>query len=73
MFIPITTTTERLGYYVHNKKEPVIYEGVYQSNKVNPIKYIIRTPKNTYYKTFKTQKNASKYLKILLKKMEIKK
>jgi len=71
MFIPIITTTERLGYYSDNKKEPVVYEAVYQSNKKRPIKYIVRTIKNNYRGEFKTEKNAISYLKKLLKKMDL--
>ncbi len=69
-FIPIVQTTERLGFYSHNKKEPVIYEAVYQSNKEKPIKYIVRTIKNNYSKRFTTEKQATLYLRKLLKKME---
>lgn len=71
MFIPIVTTTERLGYYSYNKSEPIIYEAIYQSNKKNPIKYNVRTIKHNYFKSFKREKDALKYLKFLLNKLEL--
>lgn len=72
MFVPITSTTERLGYYSFNLKEPVIYEAIYQSNKKNPLKYIVRTIKNKKRREFSREKDAVKYLHILLKMMEMK-
>ena len=73
MFIPIIQTTERLGFYSHNKIEPIIYEAIYRSDKKRPIKYIIRTVKNRYKKEFKREKQALIYLRKILKKLEKKK
>jgi hypothetical protein len=70
MIVPIVTTIKRLGYYSYNKKEPIIYEAIYQSNKKNPIQYIVRTIKNNYRRVFKRENEATQYLRILLKKME---
>lgn len=68
MFIPVTQTTERLGYYSDGLDEPVIYEAIYQSNKKRPIKFIVRNPRhNKNHKTFTSEKSATIYLKKLIK------
>ena len=67
MFIPITTTKERFGYWSHNKRRPVVYEAVYQSNKKRPIKYIVRIIKGEE-KSFRTQAKALKYLERTLER-----